>query len=124
MAESIPLEYPHYATLEYFICKRFWSKVDIRGDNECWLWLGSTDKYGYGQFKPKSGDTPKRSHRLAYMTWHEIKLPSSVLLLHSCDNPPCCNPTHLSPGTVLLNFNDCEQKGRRKRDHRGRFAKS
>lgn len=32
--------------------------------------------------------------------------------MHSCDNPPCCNPRHLSPGTRQDNVDDCVRKGR------------
>jgi len=26
--------------------KRFWSKVEVRGPNECWAWLGTTIRGG------------------------------------------------------------------------------
>lgn len=32
--------------------------------------------------------------------------------MHSCDNPPCVNPKHLSEGTARLNAQDRESKGR------------
>jgi len=28
---------------------RFWSKVDVRGPDECWLWTASLDPKGYGK---------------------------------------------------------------------------
>jgi DNA invertase Pin-like site-specific DNA recombinase len=33
-------------------------------------------------------------------------------VLHSCDNPPCCNPHHLRSGTQLENVQDMHAKGR------------
>jgi hypothetical protein len=33
-------------------------------------------------------------------------------LLHSCDNPPCCNPDHLTVGTNAENVADRQAKGR------------
>jgi hypothetical protein len=31
---------------------------------------------------------------------------------HSCDNPPCCNPAHLLPGTQADNNHDRDLRGR------------
>ena len=42
------------------------------------------------------------------------QLPPEVKVLHSCDNPPCCNPAHLSPGTQGDNIADMVSKGRQK----------
>lgn len=43
---------------------RFWSKVDRRGDRECWPWTDSTDGSGYGIFS--AGGRTHRAHRWAY----------------------------------------------------------
>jgi hypothetical protein len=37
-----------------------------------------------------------------------------ALIMHSCDNPPCCNPKHLSEGNHYLNWADSVAKGRSK----------
>ena len=34
--------------LEHYI-KRFWSKADIRGEDECWNWKSFLDEKGYGR---------------------------------------------------------------------------
>lgn len=36
------------------------------------------------------------------------------ILLHSCDNPSCCNVEHLSEGDDLQNQHDSIDKGRKK----------
>jgi hypothetical protein len=33
--------------------------------------------------------------------------------MHSCDNPPCCNPDHLGVGSKRSNAADMTRKGRR-----------
>jgi hypothetical protein len=33
-------------------------------------------------------------------------------IAHRCDNPPCCNPTHLFPATRSENILDASRKGR------------
>ena len=35
--------------------------------------------------------------------------------MHTCDNPPCCNPQHLVLGTTMSNIQDKIRKGRMKR---------
>jgi hypothetical protein len=89
---------------------RFTSRVDFNGPDECWEFLGSLNPQGYGKFTIGKKDV--RAHRYAYeLTFGDI--PDGMVLLHSCDNPPCCNPAHLSPGTVADNAADMCSKGRK-----------
>jgi hypothetical protein len=32
--------------------------------------------------------------------------------MHTCDNPPCCNPAHLRDATQIANVHDAREKGR------------
>ena len=83
--------------------KRFWEKVAIGTPDECWPWLGARLPKGYGRVKVNGRAT--LTHRVAYF----IANPTSRmkyarrLILHSCDNPPCCNPKHLRLGTFRDN---------------------
>ncbi len=89
--------------------ERFWSKIDkSAGPDECWPWKAGTVK-GYGWFWANGKDN--QAHRFVY----ELvvgAIPDGLDILHKCDNPPCCNPSHLWPGTDLDNVRDCESKGR------------
>jgi len=88
---------------------RFWSKVDIKNDDECWEWKASLDQCGYGQFRVNG--IYIGAHRVAYeLTYGKIE--DNLCALHTCDNPPCCNPFHLKKGTRADNTNDMIIKGR------------
>ncbi len=90
---------------------RFWSKVRIVAANDCWLWLGCKDKSGYGRFRARAASEVRYAHRVAYTIAVE-PIPDGVLICHRCDNPPCCNPSHLFIGTHATNSLDCVVKGR------------
>jgi hypothetical protein len=93
--------------------ERFKTHVDQRGPDECWIWTAARDKDGYG-FLVKSdweGKNKEGAHRLAWILEHG-PIPKGLWVLHTCDNPPCCNPRHLFLGTVLDNKRDSISKGR------------
>jgi hypothetical protein len=100
--------------------ERFWKMVDIRGPDECWPWLGTRHKgkFQYGTVHVRIGDktTMKPAHRVAYdLTYGPTRgpIPDDLLACHTCDNPPCCNPYHVFPGTDADNTADMLNKGRR-----------
>jgi hypothetical protein len=92
------------------IC-RFWSRVK-RGDG-CWLWDGEVNNHGYGRFTIYRNGQRIRllAHRVAYVlvTGEDI---DGELARHQCDNPPCCNPVDLIPGTQQDNIQDAVERGR------------
>lgn len=102
--------------------RRFWSKVDKRGDGECWEWVGgSSDKDGYGVFYRSEPRGNVRSHRYSWQLAHRD--PGDLLLLHTCDNRKCCNPGHLFLGTHQDNQADKVAKQRQARGEQTGHAK-
>jgi len=102
---------------------RFWSKVDVRGPDDCWLWKRGRLRGGYGLFA--TGRKPGQqtlAHRVAWSLSNAADIPRGMHILHSCDNPPCCNPAHLRIGTQLDNVADMIAKGRAGDRPRGEAA--
>ena len=63
--------------------------VDVRGDDECWPWLGFKVN-GYAVLGPGR----RYVHRLIYEREHG-PIPRGMLVFHKLDGRPCCNPRHL-----------------------------
>ena len=74
--------------------ERFWVKV-IKTDN-CWLWQGSQDGYGYGQFWAQGHKIS--AHRFAYELLVD-SISKGLTLDHLCRVRHCVNPGHLEPVT-------------------------
>jgi len=91
--------------------ERFWSKVNVAGPSECWLWTGAK-AYGYGMFH--FNGALRRAHRVAY-TISKGDIPEGLLVRHTCDVRSCVNPAHLVVGTVQDNTNDKIERGRQTR---------
>jgi len=95
-----------------------WSKVDKRSEDECWEWLGykNNEKYGRVMINDRSYYAHRVIYNLAYPNTITLNAPKSTddygFLLHTCDNPSCCNPKHLFVGTHLDNMKDKVAKGR------------
>ena len=90
---------------------RFWSKVDIKGEDDCWNW--KRNGFRYGSFI--IGNKTHRAHRIAWKLFNKKEIPEGFYVLHRCDNTLCVNPKHLYLGTQQDNMNDMKRKGRQSR---------
>lgn len=99
------------------VADRFFEKVDVRSLDECWLWIASVDKDGYGQFgiKKSGRNTMAKSHRWSWEYLHG-PIPDKLTVDHKCHNEDlfclsgpscphrrCVNPWHLEPVTIEVN---------------------
>jgi hypothetical protein len=66
-----------------------------RGD--CLEWIGSIANTGYGVYRARG------AHVVAYTLWCG-PIPKGMLVMHSCDNPICVFPEHLSVGSAADNM--------------------
>lgn len=75
---------------------------------KCLLWIGATDKYGYGQLWV-GGKLRMATHVALFLK--NGKWPKHCAL-HKCDVPACVDAEHLFDGTKRENTRDMLNKGR------------
>jgi hypothetical protein len=80
-----------------------------KSESGCIEWIAGLDRKGYGQAHREGKHVS--AHRLS---WEIVNgaIPTGLCVLHSCDNPKCCNVEHLRLGTQADNSADCTTRGR------------
>lgn len=94
---------------------RFMSKVR-KDPGGCWTWIAVRTRRGYGKFY--MGGRMIAAHRVSYGLFNGQLSPRTVVM-HSCDNPSCVNPDHLSVGSFAENATDMARKNRGKKSRSG-----
>lgn len=103
------------------VIDKFWAKVQVQSGNACWPWGGAPDKDGYGQIWDGPAGKMKRAHKISAEIHHGPA--HGRIVMHSCDNPSCCNPNHLSYGTNADNVADKISKNRHAKGERQGHSK-
>ena len=83
----------------------FLKKINKLGDDECWPWVASLSKGGYGNYAIYSEGERKNTtaHRISYLLFVGV-IPDGHHIDHLCRNRSCTNPKHLEAVTQKENI--------------------
>lgn len=101
---KIPIELRHFTEDDV---ARFWQLVEIKGDNDCWPWLGrrsQSRRFEYGVWS--WGSQQLKPHRVAWVLAGNVLDPAMTLdhvKARGCRSKLCCNPGHLEQVTQSEN---------------------
>lgn len=89
-----------------FTKQDFYAMLTPNGD--CLEWTAAKGHHGYGV--TRIDGKAVKTHRLA-LELEGIDI-TDKHVLHSCDNPACCNPAHLRVGNHTENMHDMIERNR------------
>lgn len=100
----------HRKSLNTNFMERYWKRMQIGTDDDCWPWTGKVASNGYGYVQThawvdESGTTHQSvalAHRISYFLCRG-DIPPELECDHLCNNKPCCNPWHLELVTKQIN---------------------
>jgi hypothetical protein len=115
MIRNVYTTYHAFSTLQLDMAaseqERFMKRVVVSGSG-CWPFVTSSKSGWYGRLHwPGRGTGYVYAHRLAFELFHGV-IPGEKDVLHSCDNPPCCNPAHLHLGDATNNAREMVDRNR------------
>lgn len=96
---------------------RFWSNINRNGPvpshaphlGNCWLWTAYRCRFGYGTFRYE--ERTRYTHCVMWLVEHGT-IPEGLSVLHRCDVAACVRPDHLELGTIRINNQQREERGR------------
>ncbi len=92
------------------IINRIYAKIICDIKTHCWNWIGYLNKDGYGRMC--ISNKQYMVHRVIYEKLCGPIPKDKPCVLHTCDNPKCCNPIHLYVGTHQDNMDDMIKRNR------------
>lgn len=98
----------------------FQSKL-IATPTGCMEWSRCRFAQGYGVVRMNGKNM--KAHRISLEHYLGRPIQDTMFVLHSCNNPPCCNPEHLREGSHQENMDDKLRAGRQPRGETNGKAK-
>ena len=86
------------------VVDKLFENIIVTDDDSCWDFVGGRNGNGYGVISISKHEQVG-AHRVSYQHFYG-PIPDGLFVLHKCDNPSCCNPTHLFLGTLQDNKDD------------------
>lgn len=113
----------HYGIESTYGVRNFserFAKSTARTGDGCLEWVGPRNNKGYGATKIR-----KKNWLVHRYVWTTVNgdIPVGGVIAHACDNPACCEISHLFLTTQAGNMADCTTKGRGPRGERNGHAK-
>lgn len=103
---------PDHQVLDYLL-----SRCDRSGGpDSCWPWVGVKNNGGYGVYRYHGRSSS--AARIVCLLHNGLDPAATPVTRHTCDNPACCNPAHIIPGTYKQNAQDAIERGRRAKQYR------
>ena len=93
------------------VIERIERSIINQSDDDCWI-THYSQKGGRSTHVTIRADRMRSLHRIAWEAHNAEPIPEGMIVMHTCDNPPCCNPAHLVLGTPKDNTHDAISKGR------------
>lgn len=94
--------------------QRLYRRIKVGAECECWPWITSSQesrqRWNYGRMLVE-GKT-HYAHRLVLEVKLGRPIAEGMVAMHLCDNPGCCNPSHLREGTQKENAIQKSASGR------------
>lgn len=78
--------------------ERIWDRITKGDPALCWPWTAKVWKGNKGYPRVRVNGTMDYAYRVAF-TLVNGPIPEGKLIMHLCNNPLCCNPSHLRLGT-------------------------
>lgn len=97
------------------VVDKFYEGLKRGADDECWPFEGGGHNRRGWHRSIHAGTKYRKIKYMAHRVSYEItygEIPDGLFVLHRCDNPVCCNPSHLFLGTQSENAKDMWAKNR------------